>query len=253
MSQFPVAFRPPASASRSSQSRQGIGSPHGRPTSPKAGPRRGYRVPHARAATGAGAPYTPRTVVLVPAGSPPRPAPAASQRPVPKPRHSIPPCEAPLHEASTGVHSRSPVRSSPRPRPRDGTAAFRLSPELRTPPLPATHVRGRDRPSSTDLELPLNSHPSISNPVVHSMRATSRRTARRRCVATGRLSPAFSCARASAGGTLRDCLCPRAATSPYLSVWLRRLLRAENGCASSSVGQPAQCCWFVSAEATRLM
>ena len=51
-------------------------------------------------------------------------------------------------------------------------AALRLPPELRTPPSPATHVRGRDRPSSTDLELPLNSHPSISNPVVHSMRAT---------------------------------------------------------------------------------
>ena len=56
-------------------------------------------------------------------------------------------------------------------------ATLRLSPELRTPPSPAAHVRGGDRPSSTDLELPLNSHPSISNPVVHSMRATSRRTA----------------------------------------------------------------------------
>jgi hypothetical protein len=29
---------------------------------------------------------------------------------------------------------------------------------------------------STDLELPLNSHPSISNPIVHSLCATSRRT-----------------------------------------------------------------------------
>ena len=55
-------------------------------------------------------------------------------------------------------------------------ATLRLSPELRTPPSPATHVRGRDRPSSTDLEPPLNSYQSISNPVVHSMRATSRRT-----------------------------------------------------------------------------
>ena len=63
-------------------------------------------------------------------------------------------------------------------------AALRLPPELRTPPSPATHVRGRDRPSSTDLELPLNSHPSISNPVVHSMRATSRRTATSRVVPT---------------------------------------------------------------------
>jgi hypothetical protein len=31
-------------------------------------------------------------------------------------------------------------------------AALRLSPELRTPPSPAAHVRGRDRPSSTDLK-----------------------------------------------------------------------------------------------------
>ena len=67
MSRFPAAFRLPAFASRSSHSRQGIGSPHGRPTDPhRAGPRRGYRVPHARAATGVGAPYTPRTVVLTP-------------------------------------------------------------------------------------------------------------------------------------------------------------------------------------------
>ena len=105
-------------------------SPHGRPTGPDQppGPRRGYRVPHARAATGVGAPYNPRTSGAHPAGSPPRPAPAASQRPVPKPRHDIPPREALLHGPSTGVHSRSPVRSSPRPRPRDGTGSASASP-----------------------------------------------------------------------------------------------------------------------------
>src|SRR5205814_3107688 len=70
-------------------------------------------------------------------------------------------------------------------------AALRLSPELRTPPSPAAHVEGGDRPSSTDLELPLNSHPSISNPVVHSMRATSPRTVNGRGVAIGGLRPAF--------------------------------------------------------------
>src|SRR6266542_3901495 len=43
-----------------------LGSPHGRLTGPRAGPRRGYRVPHARATTGVGAPYTPRTAVLFP-------------------------------------------------------------------------------------------------------------------------------------------------------------------------------------------
>src|SRR5437764_2742740 len=70
-------------------------------------------------------------------------------------------------------------------------AALRLPPELRTPPSPAAHVEGGDRPSSTDLELPLNSHPSISNPVVHSMRATSPRTVNGRGVAIGGLRPAF--------------------------------------------------------------
>ena len=68
-----------------------------------------------------GCPLYPEDSGARPVGSPPRPAPAASQRPVPKPRHDIPPCEAPLHEASTGVQSRSPVRSSPRPHPRGGT------------------------------------------------------------------------------------------------------------------------------------
>ena len=119
-SRFPAAFRPPAFASRSSDSRRGI-----RPSS-----RLAYRArPSARTPTGVtafrthelrpgvGAPYNPRTSGARPAGSPPRPAPAASQRPVPKPRHDIPPCEALLHGPSTGVHSRSPVRSSPRPRP----------------------------------------------------------------------------------------------------------------------------------------
>ena len=78
-------------------------------------------------------------------------------------------------------------------------AALRLPPELRTPPSPATHVRGRDRPPSTDLELPLNSHASISNPAVHSIRATSRRTAIGRCVATGASRPGFVLVRASIG------------------------------------------------------
>jgi hypothetical protein len=144
------------------------------------GPRRGYRVPHARAATGVGAPYNPRTSGARPAGSPPRPAPAASQR------QSLNPATTSHHarlsftghqQGFTHVHpSGLPLAHAPGVEP----AALRLSPELRTPPSPAAHVRDGDRPSSTDLELPLNSHPSISNPVVHSMRATSRRTAIRR-------------------------------------------------------------------------
>ena len=88
MSRFPVAFRLPAFASRSSDSRPGIGSPHGRPTGPTAGPRRGYRVPHARAATGVGAPYTPRTMVLTrPGRLPDRHPPLPSGSPFTPPQH----------------------------------------------------------------------------------------------------------------------------------------------------------------------
>jgi hypothetical protein len=63
---FPVAFPPPAFASRSSTPAKGsalltVGSP-----AQRTGPRRGYRVPHARAATGVGAPCAPRTTVLIP-------------------------------------------------------------------------------------------------------------------------------------------------------------------------------------------
>ena len=53
------------------------------------GPRRGYRVPHARAATGVGALNTPRTAVLLPAEGRARPAPAAPPRLVLRPRSSI--------------------------------------------------------------------------------------------------------------------------------------------------------------------
>ncbi len=112
-----------------------------RPT--RVGPRRGYRVPHARAATGVGAPYNPRTSGAHPAGSPPRPAPAASQRPVPKPRHDIPSCEALLHGPSTGVYSRSPVRSSPRPRRRDGTSGASASPRASHPAVTGNARQGQ--------------------------------------------------------------------------------------------------------------
>ena len=175
-------FRPPAFASRPSCSRRGVGPSSRSATGPTAGPRRGYRVPHARAATGEGAPYTPRTVVLAQPGRLPD-------------RHPPLPSGQSLNPATTSHHARLsftghqqgfnhvhpsglPLARAPGVEP----AALQLSPELRTPPSPAAHVRGGDRPSSTDLELPLNSHPSISNPVAHSIRATSRRTATRRAV-----------------------------------------------------------------------
>ncbi len=52
---FPVAFRPPAFASRSSFARRGVGPSSRSAYRPLAGPRRGYPVPHTRATTGLGA------------------------------------------------------------------------------------------------------------------------------------------------------------------------------------------------------
>ena len=116
LSRFPVAFRPPAFASWAvlfppgSSAFLTVGLPA---ATCAAGPRRGFHVPHARDATGVGALYTPGTAVL------PRPAKASGRRlplpsgqsctPVP---HPIP--RGSVDEASSRVHSRSPVRSSPR-------------------------------------------------------------------------------------------------------------------------------------------
>ena len=100
VSRFPVAFRLPAFASWSSDSRRGVG-----PSS-----RLAYRArPSARTSTGlprsartscdrGGCPLYPEDDGAHPAGSPPRPAPAASQRPVPKPRH--------IHRTMRGSPSR---------------------------------------------------------------------------------------------------------------------------------------------------
>jgi hypothetical protein len=184
MSRFPVAFRPPAFASRSSDSRRGIG----------LSLRSAYRArPSARTSTGlprsartscdrGGCPLYPENDGAHPAGSPPRPAPAASQRQVLRSRQQQAIDGVPFTRHQTRVHAIHPSGLPLAHAPGMEPAALRLPPELRTLPSPATHVEGGDRPSSTDLELPLNSHPSISNPVVHSMRATSRRTANGRCV-----------------------------------------------------------------------
>jgi hypothetical protein len=73
---------PPATRPGVSRHLLELGPPHGRLTGPGSGPRRGYHVPHARAATGMGALCTPRTAVLIPTDGDFRPAPAAWQRPV---------------------------------------------------------------------------------------------------------------------------------------------------------------------------
>ena len=135
MSRFPVAFRLPAfrfSVIRfppGSWALLTVGLPAQRP-----GPRRGYRVPHARAAAGVGASYTPRTAVLIPAedvlsrrlplyrGQSLHPAPASHHAGLRFTRH-----QREVH----AIHPSGLPLACGRP---DGTGALGLSPELRTPP-----------------------------------------------------------------------------------------------------------------------
>ena len=114
----------------------------------RCGPRRGYRVPHARAATGVGAPWT---AVLIAAEGRAQPAPAAAQRPVLSPRHQQSTDEGRFTRHRRGFKQFArPIFPSPVAPRWDGSP--RVSLELRTPPSPAAHVEGGDRPSSTDLE-----------------------------------------------------------------------------------------------------
>ena len=73
----------------------------------------------------------------IPTGTPARPAPAASQRHVPEPRSSIPPCGALFDEASTEVHAIHPSSLPLTCGTPGGTGALGLSPELRTSPTGA--------------------------------------------------------------------------------------------------------------------
>jgi hypothetical protein len=110
MSRFPVAFRPPAFASRSSDTRRGI-----RPSSRSASQPNGWtstglpRSAHMSCDRG-GCPSIPRGRRCSPrTGDRAQPAPAASQRPVPKTTTpTLPSAAAPLDEASTRVQAIHP-------------------------------------------------------------------------------------------------------------------------------------------------
>jgi hypothetical protein len=114
MSWFPVAFRLPAFASRSSDARRGIG-PSSRSAyrakSPDLDGVTAFRTHELR--PGVGASSTPRTVVLAPAERSPQPAPAAFQRPVLTPRYQHPSAGPSLRGIDGGSRN-SPVRASPR-------------------------------------------------------------------------------------------------------------------------------------------
>ena len=139
---FPLPFGRRHSLLGSSCSRRGV-EPSSRSAyraDDRPGPRRGFHVPHVRDYDRGGCPLYPGDGGALPAGTAyPTGAcrfPAASPcTPLPHPIAGL---------AMTRHHRgslRSPVRSSPRLWPPDGTGALGLSPELRTPPLPATHVR----------------------------------------------------------------------------------------------------------------
>ncbi len=177
---FPAAFRRPAFASRSSFTRRGVG-----PSSRSAyrtqgfGPRRGFPVPHTRAATGLGALLTPGTTVLTPTEATTGRAPAASQRPVPSPRSSTPPRGASLNEASSRVHA---IHPSGLPlacgRPDGSGQPLGSIPGLRTPPTRSwtTHARMGTGHRARTWNYTLNSSSVDLQSVVHSWCATSGRT-----------------------------------------------------------------------------
>ena len=124
---------------------QAISVPHGQPTNHghdgQAGPRRGFHVPHAQDTTGKGALCSPGTGgTQSRPGFAHRPAPGASQRHVPAPRHNLHRCAALCNEPSTRVQA---IRPSDLPLARShrmDRQRLRLSPELRTPRLLAAHV-----------------------------------------------------------------------------------------------------------------
>ena len=154
MSRFPVAFQPPAFASRSSFARQGI-----RPSL-----RSAYR---AKARTRTGLPRCARSssdrsgCLLYPEGDGAlltgpyhRPAPAASQRPALTPRYNIPPAGPRMtrHQQRFTLFTR-PVCPSPVAH-RMERRALGLSPELRTPPTRSLRrTSGWGQAMSTSLEL----------------------------------------------------------------------------------------------------
>ena len=166
MSRFPAAFRPPAFASRSSDSRRGVG-PSSRSAYRARGPdpdgvttfrthelRPGWVPPLPR---GRRCSSRPRRV--------PRPAPAASQRPVPAPRY-LHPIRGALFTRHQRGSRNSPVRPSPRLWPPGWNGQPLGFPPSFAPRRPGAGRRtsGWGQAMSTGLELRSTRHQSTSNP-----------------------------------------------------------------------------------------
>ena len=117
--------------------------------------------------------YTPGTTVLTPTEATTGRAPAASQRPVPGPRSGVPSRGALHDEASTRVQAIHPSDfplACGRP---DGTGRPRALPLGFATRSRTTHARVGTGHRARTWDYTLNSHQSISNPVVHSLCATS--------------------------------------------------------------------------------
>jgi hypothetical protein len=159
-----------------------------------AGPHRGCRVAHEQDPTGQGAPFTPGTVVRSRPATILRPAPAASQRPVPTAPLEHPIGGGHLHEASSGVHSRSPITpwrldATPGPGSRRrfppvfsspatpgwNEDRFGFYPGLRTPRLPTTHAEAETGHRALARVLHLRHQPNLHG-ASHFTHAPSRRT-----------------------------------------------------------------------------
>ena len=151
------------------------------------GPRRGFHVSHARQTTGEGALYSPGMVVLFQADHDHRPAPGASQRRVPAPRHHLHHCAALLDEPSTRVQAILARPGLPLARDqRMDRRVLRFSPGLRTPRLLAAHAgAGTDLiEHGPEICSTASAEPPTSR--IYLMRATSCRTRERRSLAEPR-------------------------------------------------------------------
>jgi hypothetical protein len=186
-SRFPAAFRPPAFAFGSSSARWGI-EPSSRSAdhTPRAsGPQRDCHVPHTQDTTGMDAPYTPATAVFP---QPEYPLPAAACRLATAGCYHPAGPSHPQGSALRGIIRGSlvfarPVFPSPVV-PGMERGPFGLNPELRTPPLPATHLRtGTGHRTLARSYTP--DMTSTSKLCIHLLCATSCRTGSRGCRVVG--------------------------------------------------------------------
>ena len=183
MSRFPAAFRRPATGVRFSiilfPPRDWAFLTVGLPAQ---GGRTQTGLPRsARTSYDPGGPSIPRGRRCSPrSGGRPQPAPAAPRRLVLQPRSNIPSCGGLLERGINEGSSNSPVRSSPRLWPPGWNGSPWAFLRASHPAVTGSARRGWGQaiehgPGTTRS----TSHQSILRPVVHSFRATSRRTVQR--------------------------------------------------------------------------